>query len=523
MSRSPACRIGRRFFLRSIGLVAGVGAAAPILAACSTPPPAPTAETKIVERVVTQVVEREKVVEKPVEKVVERVVTVIPTAAPVTSQGTVPDPVTMWWQVFAPHQQMMTIALNAWDKKNNSQQKLIDYQPQPGNYGAKWRAALAANQAPDLMSMHGTALLESALAKAIAPLTPDVFTIPELKREFMPENYLQSFYQGNVYALGVPDPPGDAGLVVNLDQLQEAKLPFLTAFESRAQLLEYGRKLVVRERDQVLRAGLMITGDGNNPIYWLSYIADQGGRFFDNEKQRFTLRTPEAEAALQFFADIVLKERLDDPGLGNNSSNALGQGTAAMAFKWPEFPGFARLNFPGMNFGFSIKPGFVPGKAPVFNHTDTHNVVMWAGTKKKDRAVAFLQFLKTREIQRQMLTANPGMSPRKDITFDPKESFWTTGPGAYMMPVLDAITRGQYRFFGPFGNMDTLEYDTMWPVMDSVFQKKADVKTALQTMEEKLNDEMKKYLDKYPELKTTIHWDGLPADLMEGIPMKSGA
>ena len=34
----------------------------------------------------------------------------------------------------------------------------IDYQPQPGDYGAKWRAALAASQSPDMFVIHGTAL-----------------------------------------------------------------------------------------------------------------------------------------------------------------------------------------------------------------------------------------------------------------------------------------------------------------------------------------------------------------------------
>lgn len=246
-------------------------------------------------------------------------------------------------------------------------------------------------------------------------------------------------------------------------------------------MLEYGRKLVKRERDAVVRAGLMFTGGANNPVYWLSYIVDLGGKWFDNDKQLFTLKTPEAEQTLQFFYDIIWKERLDDPALGS-MSDALARELAALAFQWPEFVPYSRKAFPGLNLGFIVKPGFKLGKPPIFNHSDTWNLVMWTGTKNRQAAIDFLTFCKAREVQRAMLTANPGMSPLKAINFDPKESFWVTGLGAYMGPVLDAITKGQYRYYGPFGNMDTLLYDIMWPVMNDLFQKKYTVKQDLEVM-----------------------------------------
>ncbi|HEY3110920.1 MAG TPA: hypothetical protein VGL23_19340, partial [Chloroflexota bacterium] len=62
----------------------GAGAAA-LLAACATPPAAPTAEPKVVERVVTQVVE--KPVERVVTQVVEKQVTVQPAATAPAAAG----------------------------------------------------------------------------------------------------------------------------------------------------------------------------------------------------------------------------------------------------------------------------------------------------------------------------------------------------------------------------------------------------------------------------------------------------
>ena len=475
-----AKRLNRRDFLKTTGTVTG----ASLLAACVAPAaPAPAEEQAAAEE-------------------------------PMAEEGSV----AMWSMSFPPHEWMMGAAIEVFQEAGE-RGFTLDYQPQPGQYSAKLRAAMSADEAPDIFVMHGTALLELALAGHIAPVTPDIVTLEQAKREFMPETYLQSLYDGNLYAIGVPDPPGDAGLVANLDHLEEAGLEHLTVFENIDQMLDYAEQLVIREGDDILRAGLMFTGDGNNPIYWLSAIIDLGGTWFDNDNQVFTLQTAESTAAMQFFYDLVWEKRLDDPALGNNSSDALAQGLASLAFKWPEFVPYSGTAFPGLRLGFIVKPGFTEGKPAIFNHSDTWNLAVWSGTENKDSVTEFLSYCAQREVQRAMLEQNPGISPLKEINFN--DDFFVTGKGAYLAPVLDAITKGQYRYYGPFGNMDTLEYDIMWPVMNRMLQQELTVEETLVEMENALNDEMAQYQDKYPGLDPVqIQWDGLPAELMEGIPMQ---
>ena len=474
-----AKRLNRRDFLKTTGTVTG----ASLLAACVAPAaPAPAAEQAASEE-------------------------------PMAEEGSV----AMWSMSFPPHEWMMGAAIDVFQEAGE-RGFTLDYQPQPGQYSAKLRAAMSADEAPDIFVMHGTALLELALAGHIAPVTPHIVTLEQAKKEFMPETYLQSLYDGNLYAIGVPDPPGDAGMVANLDHLEEAGLEHLTVFESIDQMLDYGEQLVIREGDDILRAGLMFTGDPNNPIYWLSAIIDMGGTWFDNDNQVFTLQTDESTAAMQFFYDLVYEKRLDDPALGNNSSDALAQGLASLAFKWPEFVPYSGTAFPGLNLGFIVKPGFTEGKPAIFNHSDTWNLAVWSGTQNEDSVTEFLAYCAQREVQRAMLEQNPGISPLKEINFG--DDFFVTGKGAYLAPVLDAITKGQYRYYGPFGNMDTLEYDIMWPMMNRMLQQELTVEETLVEMESALNDEMSQYQDKYPGLDSVqIQWDGLPDELMEGIPM----
>ena len=183
----------------------------------------------------------------------------------------------LWSMGFAPHQWMMEAAIA--DLADTAPGYNVDYQPQPGDYGSKWQARSGGGQ-------RGTRHLYHARHRYFGvgdcrptvqlPVTPSVMEVNEFKERFMPETFLQSYFNGNNYCIGVPDPPGDAGLVVNLAHLEEAGLEHLTVFESKEQMLEYGRKLTVRDGDDVLRAGLMYTGDGNNPIYWLSYILGPG-------------------------------------------------------------------------------------------------------------------------------------------------------------------------------------------------------------------------------------------------------
>ncbi len=474
-----AKRLNRRDFLKTTGTVTG----ASLLAACVAPAaPAPAAEQAASEE-------------------------------PMAEEGSV----AMWSMSFPPHEWMMGAAIDVFQEAGE-RGFTLDYQPQPGQYSAKLRAAMSADEAPDIFVMHGTALLELALAGHIAPVTPHIVTLEQAKKDFMPETYLQSLYDGNLYAIGVPDPPGDAGMVANLDHLEEAGLEHLTVFESIDQMLDYGEQLVIREGDDILRAGLMFTGDPNNPIYWLSAIIDMGGTWFDNDNQVFTLQTDESTAAMQFFYDLVYEKRLDDPALGNNSSDALAQGLASLAFKWPEFVPYSGTAFPGLNLGFIVKPGFTEGKPAIFNHSDTWNLAVWSGTQNEDSVTEFLAYCAQREVQRAMLEQNPGISPLKEINFG--DDFFVTGKGAYLAPVLDAITKGQYRYYGPFGNMDTLEYDIMWPMMNRMLQQELTVEETLVEMESALNDEMSQYQDKYPGLDSVqIQWDGLPDELMEGIPM----
>ncbi len=420
--------------------------------------------------------------------------------------------ITVWCQAFDPHVNGFNNVIEAFNAKNPGITVTLEPQPGQAELVSKMRAALSAGKGAEAFNTPGTTIMEWAVPGDIQPVSPDVVTLDQVKKSFLPENYLQCHLNNQVWAIGIPDPPGDSGIIVNLDDLKEAGLPYIPKFESIDQLLSYAQKLAKKEGGKLVRGGLSFQ-ESNDPIFFYSYIVDQGGKFWDNDKQKFTLQTPEARKALQFFYDLFYKYGVDSTSLPDTLS-ALGQHLTSMGFMWPEFLPFAQKTYPDLHFDFIMKPPFVKGKQAVFSHTDTWDVVVpkYVQGDKKAATFKFLKFLASADGQMLFLDANPGLSPLKSLTFS--SDYYKTGQGKYLAPVIAGIKAGNYRYWGPFIDSDVMLYDIAWPNLDALFHKQQTVDETLAKLEKALNDQNDRSRAKYPDApKTTIFYSGMPADI----------
>jgi ABC-type glycerol-3-phosphate transport system substrate-binding protein len=375
--------------------------------------------------------------------------------------------------------------------------------------GAKIRSSLSAGKGAHGFTTPGTTIMEWVLPGNLQPVSPDVVTVAQVRREQLPENILQCQIDGQVWAIGIPDSPGDIGLAVNADHLKEVGLPLIGKFDSMEQLFEYAKALAIYEDGKLMRGGCSFQ-EPNDPMFFYSFIVDQGGRFWDNDTQKFTLQTPEARNALQAIHDLFYRYELDSVELPDTIT-ALGQNLSSMGFIWAEFVYFAQLIFPDLHFEFIMKPSFTGTKPPVFNHTDTWNVVVpsYVSGVERDALFEFLRYLISEEGQLTFLESGyTGLSPLRSIVFD--HSYYKTGPGKSMAPVIDAMTKGSYMYYGPFIDADIMLYDIMWPIIDEVIHNQISIDDALAKMENELNDRNARTMEKYPDApKTIIDWDGL--------------
>jgi ABC-type glycerol-3-phosphate transport system substrate-binding protein len=423
--------------------------------------------------------------------------------------------ITVWCMAFDPHVNGFNNVIEAFHKKNPDIKVILEPQPGQAEMVSKMRSALSAGKGAHAFTTPGTTITEWVVPGNLQPVSPDVVTTDQVKRNFLPENYIQCHINEQIWAIGIPDPPGDAGIIVNVDHLKEAGLPVLTKFESRQQLIDYATKLAKYENGKLVRGGLSFQ-ESNDPMFFYSYIASIGGKFWDNDKQKFTLQTPQAKKVLQFFYDLFYKYRVDDVELPDTLS-ALSQNLTSMGFMWPEFLPFAESLYPDLDFEFIMKPAFegkTSEKPPLFNHTDTWNVVVpkYVSGVEKDALFKFLKFLISEEGQLLFLEANPGLSPLKSLVFN--HDYYKTGKGKYLAPVIEAMKTGQYRYWGPFIDADIMLYDILWPNMDACFHKQLTVDEALAKMEKELNEQDARTRAKYPDApKTIIYYDSLPPGL----------
>jgi ABC-type glycerol-3-phosphate transport system substrate-binding protein len=351
--------------------------------------------------------------------------------------------------------------------------------------------------------------MEWAIPGNILPVTPEVMSVEEAKRNLLPENILQCQLDGQVWAIGIPDSPGDLGLAVNVEHVKEAGLPLVGKFDNMDHMLKYANAMAQSEGGKLTRSALSFQ-EPNDPMFFYSFIVDQGGRFWDNDTQKFTLQTPEAKKALQFIHDIFFKYNLDSTELPDTMT-AMGQNLCSMGFIWSEFVYFAGLIYPDLDFAFVMKPSFTGNKPAVFNHTDTWNVVIpaYVSGAEKDGLVEFLKFLISEEGQLTFLEDGYiGLSPVKSVTLE--NDFYRTGPAKSMVPVIEAMKQGSLMYYGPFISADIMLYDIMWPIINDVIHGQISVDDALEKMENDLNEANARSLEKYPDApKTIIDWDGL--------------
>ncbi len=419
--------------------------------------------------------------------------------------------VIVWCMAFDPHVNGYTNVIEAFNAQHDDIEVILEPQPGQAEMVSKMRSSLSAGKGAHAFTTPGTTITEWVVPGNLTPLSPDVVTVEQVKKDFLPENYIQCNIDNKIWAIGIPDPPGEAGIIANVAHLKEAGLSVPDKFDSVDQLLSYAQKLAKYDGDRLVRGGLSFQ-ESNDPMFFYSYIVNQGGRFWDNEKQEFTLQTPEARKALQFFHDLFYKYKVDSVELPDTLS-ALSQNLAAMGFMWPEFLPFAESLYPDLDFEFIMKPSMTDDPPPI-NHTDTWNVVVpnYVSGAEKEATFEFLRFLISEEGQLLFLDANPGLSPLKSLTFN--HEYFKTGKGAYLAPVIEAMKAGQYRYWGPFIDADVMLYDILWPNMDACFHGEMTVDETLAKMEKELNEQDKRTREKYPNApKTIIYYEGLPEDL----------
>jgi multiple sugar transport system substrate-binding protein len=175
------------------------------------------------------------------------------------------------------------------------------------SYFTKLQTMIAGGRPPDVVFMESTRFPEFVGKNALENLTPYLQKDPSVQAaDYLPVAWAAYQYQGNTYGL-----PNDVAVLALAYNEGAAELAYVKVPQTGLTWDGYLKLAREMTADQ--------DGDGRTDLWgttvcpwWQVYVWQNGGELVDDiqNPKHSTLSTPEARQALQFLADLHLKERV---------------------------------------------------------------------------------------------------------------------------------------------------------------------------------------------------------------------
>jgi multiple sugar transport system substrate-binding protein len=274
-----------------------------------------------------------------------------PGGQPATSSGEAAGPVEVRLAIYSISEawnKSLEDALQPFEEENPNIDVKIEFRPGDG-YWDKLQTEYAGGQAPDITVNQINWIVPGAARGMFVDLNPfierDQIDMSVYFYPMEPEwGWNGGIYGGLLYA-------GGQALYINKDLLAAAGLEFPADDWTWDDMLEYARQLTNPDENQWgLHIGLI------NPPYWgTSFIHGSGGTVLNDTYDQCTLTSPEAQAGLQFIADLIFTEEvMPSPSSLEGQDNPFLTGKVAIYFggTWEE----GQIREAGFDWDFAHMP-----------------------------------------------------------------------------------------------------------------------------------------------------------------------
>lgn len=140
---------------------------------------------------------------------------------------------------------------------------------------------------------------------------------------------------------------------------------------------------------------------------FIVHLRAEGGEFWDEEQDIPTFNSPEGVRALQFMADMNLKDKIISPQSVQYDStaplaDAFAQGTIAMMMNAPHTYPLAN-NPETSKIAGQVGVALIPGaKLKTASYAETGGLAIPAGSKNKEQALEYIKFVTSTEQEKAM-------------------------------------------------------------------------------------------------------------------------
>lgn len=302
--------------------------------------------------------------------------------------------ITYWQYFFQSKVELMDLLIKQFMEKNPDikvEQVTFPYE----SYNQKVAASIPAGEGPDIINLFCGWLPMYVKADYLQELPRTDFSLDYMKNTYYPFVVENVNFDGKLYS--VPTAVRTLALIWNKKLFREAGLDPESPPKTLDELAAYARKLSKYDaQGNLVQAGLAMqpTGQGHS---WLREVLFRqfGNTPYDASYRKVQYDTPEAAAALQWYIDRIVKDKVGYPNFATDDVTAFRAQKAAMnidgSFRIATLKAVKDLEWGAAELPTNrgIKSNFASFW--------THGIVQGVSGRKLDASIKFLKFITSPE------------------------------------------------------------------------------------------------------------------------------
>lgn len=345
---------------------------------------------------------------------------------------------------------------------------------------SKYRTSLIAGSPPDIGRVDTTFLPElvaNGVVEDIAPHLALEGDVDAILKEYVPAAIESCFFRGTDgtrLVHGLPDQTNGACLFWNKAHFRDAGLDPDRAPETWEEFLTLAVALTDPAKN---RYGFGM----DNSLWWtFPFLNTWGAKFLDERGHKCMLASPEAQAALQFKVDLVLKHKVEGGAWtagGVNTEMGFTNGKYSMILMGPW--NVSRFENAKIDFGVGLIPRGPSGTATNVGGT---NMIVFKRSTRKPEAVRFLRYLTGAKVQAAWAN-RLGQIPVNLKAYGAVDTSKNRNLGVFMEQMKTAVARPKVLKYGQLEEIIN-------PLMETALSGKMPVAEALARAVERIDREV---------------------------------
>ena len=241
-------------------------------------------------------------------------------------------------------------------------------------------------------------------------------TKSQIEDTFFPGAIGGYLFEDNYYGLPKEYNFEYGGILANMEILEEVGVSSLpTTWD---ELVEVAQKATVRRGDLIARNGFYVGGHDATTYYFLAFLLQNGGQFWNEDHTAVAFDTPEGKKALQDLADLSLKHKI----MRRESTSAVdmfAQKRAAMVAVGAWAISYVRSEYPDLALGYFATPS-ISDSPPIFAAQSGWGFMVSKNSRNREAAWEFAKFAMQEEQAKTWLKATLNVPSMKQLSNDPE-------------------------------------------------------------------------------------------------------